>query len=67
MIGRYGGEEFLIIIPFVKSELAYEIAERIRLEVEKTLFDGDGQKLKITVSIGVATVLQQVKKIIKKA
>ncbi|MDO7788022.1 sensor domain-containing diguanylate cyclase [Desulforamulus aquiferis] len=60
VIGRFGGEEFVIIVPFVKNEIAYDIAERIRQEVEKKVFDQDNYKINITVSIGVATVLPQI-------
>jgi diguanylate cyclase (GGDEF)-like protein len=51
--GRYGGEEFIVILPETDITLAYEIAERIRQTIEeKKLL---GTKRELTVSIGVAT------------
>ncbi|MCB2289287.1 diguanylate cyclase [Clostridium sp. CS001] len=51
--GRYGGEEFIVILPETDTTLAYEIAERIRRDIEdKKLL---GSKRELTVSIGIAT------------
>ncbi len=44
---RYGGEEFLIILPRTDSKLAYEVAERLRKTVET--------ETEVTVSLGVST------------
>jgi diguanylate cyclase (GGDEF)-like protein len=54
---RYGGEEFIIILPNTAEREAYEIAERIRVEVEWAEFGGgEGiPKLKVTISIGVSS------------
>jgi diguanylate cyclase (GGDEF)-like protein len=48
---RYGGEEFLIILPETNHEYAMGIAERLRKKIEETPLDG----LNVTVSIGVAS------------
>jgi len=52
-IGRYGGEEFLVILSFSKKEEGIKVAERIRKIIEEK-----GKKLKcsLTVSIGVANI-----------
>lgn len=51
--GRYGGEEFIVILPETDTTLAHEIAERIRQGIEdKKLL---GSKRELTVSIGIAT------------
>jgi two-component system cell cycle response regulator len=50
---RYGGEEFTVILPSSDSQIACEIAERIRTEIERML-PVNGTK-PITVSIGVAS------------
>lgn len=56
LIVRYGGEEFLVIMPDTASEVAVTTADRIRKVVESTVFPaGDGRQANITVSIGVAT------------
>lgn len=54
---RYGGEEFIIILPQTPENEAKRIADRIRGEVERAEFGGGGgiPKLKVTVSVGVTT------------
>jgi polar amino acid transport system substrate-binding protein len=47
--GRWGGEEFIIILPHATYEIAFKIAEKLRKIVEKFDFDG----LHITISLGV--------------
>lgn len=51
---RFGGEEFSILLIQCGPEMAYQIAERIRLAVEGHRVDFQGQELKITISLGVA-------------
>ncbi len=57
VVGRFGGEEFIVIIPFVNGKQAREIAERIRQAVSTFVFDSKNNKIQITVSIGVATII----------
>lgn len=52
---RYGGDEFVIVLPKTSSETAVSAAERIRSEIEKTEFIIDGERIKLTLSIGLAT------------
>ncbi len=52
IVGRYGGEEFLIILPNTKKKEAYECAERLRRGVAD--LEVDSLKKSPTVSIGVA-------------
>lgn len=51
---RYGGEEFLILAPQSNLEETYNMAERVRQEVEKTRFLFEDRNLNITISLGVA-------------
>ncbi len=51
---RYGGEEFLVILPETDLKGGMQIAERIRKRIETTPVDG----LTVTVSIGVATTFK---------
>lgn len=53
IVGRYGGEEFGLILPDVSGEQAYQLCERIRKTVEDFLFDLGPLSVKVTVSIGV--------------
>ena len=57
LLGRYGGEEFLILLPAPGDDQAREIGERIRLQIEESVVEWQGQKVKLTVSVGVATRL----------
>lgn len=54
-IGRWGGEEFLCLLPGVGSPLAEEIAERIRAGLEAQPIEYQGRHVRVTSSIGVAT------------
>ncbi len=53
-VGRIGGEEFLIILPFTTPEYAKEVAERIRDRVALTDMSDLKLSFNVTVSIGVA-------------
>src|SRR5690554_1204022 len=54
--GRYGGEEFMVILPETDIDDATVFVERIRREVARRPFDiGTGEPLHMTVSAGVAT------------
>jgi diguanylate cyclase (GGDEF)-like protein len=57
IFGRYGGEEFLIILPARQTEMARAIAEQIRGAVERMELQYEQQPLTMTVSIGVAIQL----------
>ncbi len=50
IIGRYGGEEFMIILPHTDLEVAYQVCERIRQKIEKHPFS---HELAITISGGI--------------
>lgn len=53
---RYGGEEFGVILPDTDALGARTVAERIRCELEALTIDGPEGPLKVTASLGVATV-----------
>ncbi|MGE5387132.1 MAG: GGDEF domain-containing protein, partial [Betaproteobacteria bacterium] len=54
MVFRYGGEEFALLLPAADLALALRIAERIRSLVQEEAFIFEEQRLRITVSIGLA-------------
>ena len=53
-MGRYGGEEFIIIAPIADYKAARFLAERLRQETERAEFAYRRKKVGITVSIGVS-------------
>ncbi len=55
--GRYGGEEFFLVLPETSRENSRIVAERIRARVEKHPFKTViGEPLQVTVSIGIASL-----------
>jgi diguanylate cyclase (GGDEF)-like protein len=55
VIGRYGGEEFVVILSSADITAAHPIAERIRNRVADVRVEGFGPSINLTCSIGVAT------------
>jgi len=51
--GRYGGEEFLFVLPDISIEDAFSACEKIRVSVESTEFVWDGERMPVTVSVGM--------------
>lgn len=52
---RYGGEEFALILVNTDEEGSVKLASRIRKKVESSVFQKDPLKLKVTISLGIAT------------
>ncbi|MET0748382.1 MAG: PleD family two-component system response regulator [Rhizobium sp.] len=59
---RFGGEEFVVVMPDTTAEIAASVAERLRIAVESTPFilRGTGQALNITASFGISSRLSTV-------
>ena len=55
VIGRYGGEEFLVMLPQMDLEAAKKVAERMCASIRATPFRVGEKSVRATVSIGVAT------------
>jgi diguanylate cyclase (GGDEF)-like protein len=55
IIGRYGGEEFCIVLPDTSSDGAFIVGERLRQEIEDTYIDAYDEKINVRISIGIAT------------
>ena len=56
-VGRYGGEEFLLILPETDIEHAGSVAEKVRSLVQRTRVSlEDGSSVRVTLSIGLATL-----------
>jgi diguanylate cyclase (GGDEF)-like protein len=52
---RYGGDEFVVMLPDTPARGALEVAERVRRAVDEALFNADGARVPCTVSIGLAS------------
>ena len=55
LVGRYGGEEFVILLPETDASAAWEIAERVRAAVAAEPIRLPNGELVATASLGVAT------------
>lgn len=54
LLGRYGGEEFVLLITNLDEETAIQLMERIRENMEHSVTNYEGEEIKITCSIGLA-------------
>ncbi|SHO49046.1 diguanylate cyclase [Desulfopila aestuarii] len=55
-LGRFGGEEFILIMPLTDTEGAVEIAERLREAVAEIPFLFSGEAVHVTASFGVSSI-----------
>ena len=61
-VGRYGGEEFGLILPNLTEDTAFKVTERIREQVETSEFiRKEYQKISVTLSAGIAVYPQDAK------
>ena len=58
IFGRFGGEEFIILLPVTTLVQAMAFAERVRRTIEKDLAveSGSGDEVRMTISLGVTTL-----------
>ena len=58
MIGRFGGEEFILLLPNTKPAQAYNVAERCRVAIaELSFMSEDHQEFSISASFGISSTL----------
>lgn len=55
-LARWGGEEFLVILPETDTGEAIQIADRVRKSIAAQTIEFDGQNITSTISVGVATI-----------
>jgi diguanylate cyclase (GGDEF)-like protein len=53
VVGRFGGEEFLMLLPETRKEGALIMAERVRKKLTMATFQAEGRTFSITASIGI--------------
>ena len=51
---RYGGEEFAVVLDQTNGETAQRVAERLRLEVQRTVFTAKDERVHLRLSAGIA-------------
>lgn len=56
VLGRWGGEEFILICPQITREQVNFLAEKIRVSIEQQVFSTQAGALRVTTSIGVTIV-----------
>ena len=54
IVCRYGGEEFVLVLPEANPKQAFIMAEKLRKIVEETVFNFQGNMITLTISIGIA-------------
>ena len=53
---RFGGEEFVVVMPDTEAEIAEKVAERVRAEIAEIPFVINGENVAVTVSVGVSSL-----------
>ena len=56
IVGRYGGEEFIVLLPMTPPECAQLVAEQVRHDIEADSVELENGTGRLTVSIGIASV-----------
>jgi diguanylate cyclase (GGDEF)-like protein len=56
IISRHGGEEFVVLLPETQKEMAYIVADRLRIAVEEMEIMESGQKISLTISVGISSL-----------
>lgn len=59
--GRYGGEEFAVLLPDTNVEGAMIYCERLRKKIAETVVTCDGQSVQFTISLGIALLDDELK------
>jgi diguanylate cyclase (GGDEF)-like protein len=60
LIGRYGGEEFIILMPLINKKEVKVAALDIKEAVKALVFDEDSNKFNVTISIGISVYSKEV-------
>lgn len=55
IVGRYGGEEFAIVLPKTSSENAFNVCERLRIKFSEYIFKDKDIEFSVTLSAGIAS------------
>jgi len=55
-VARWGGEEFIVMLPDTDHVVAMKVAERLRIGVEESIIIVDNAQIPVTMTFGVAQV-----------
>jgi len=55
MVGRYGGEEFVVVLPECDAAICWKLGERLRHGISEMVVEGDHGPIPVTLSVGVAS------------
>ncbi len=58
-VARYGGDEFVVILPEADVKAAATLADKLRQTVEQRSFEIEGRSIHLTISLGVSTLSQE--------
>ncbi|PWR23636.1 hypothetical protein DKG75_03460 [Zavarzinia compransoris] len=57
LVGRVGGEEFMVLLPGLPKYVAAEVADRLRKRMAAHAFTFGGETVFVTASIGIASIM----------
>ncbi len=60
IVGRYGGEEFAVIMPDTTSKDAYKVIDKLRKEFSQILHISEATQFKVTFSSGIASFPEKI-------
>ena len=59
LAGRFGGEEFVLLLPYTRADYAYRVAERVRSRIAGLPLQApDGTSVQVTASVGVTALTE---------
>jgi len=58
IVGRYGGEEFIILFPIIEENDVIEIAQKIRNSIKEVKFKDGKKSFSVTISIGISKYIE---------
>ncbi|MHB9134270.1 MAG: GGDEF domain-containing protein [Armatimonadota bacterium] len=59
ILGRYGGDEFIVVLPNTPVAGGMEVAKRIRNNIDEFRLDVDGRQVELDISIGIGGIQQE--------
>ncbi|MHB9027436.1 MAG: GGDEF domain-containing protein [Candidatus Latescibacterota bacterium] len=58
LVGRWGGEEFILVVTYVNEEQIINLSEKVRMLVEQSFLDTDSGRVDVTITIGATLALR---------